>query len=97
MRIKWTEIKAYGGPQKLDSSIRCESRYSGARKSGGSDGEEFTFPAIAASKGDFIYVANEAVEFNNFFGFPPDYTSSSVFINGDDAIDLVKQNQYRSH
>ena len=33
----------------------------------GSDGEEFTFPAVAATAGSFIYVASESSEFNNFF------------------------------
>src|SRR6056297_963460 len=29
----------------------------------GSDDEEFTFPAVAATAGDFIYIASEATEF----------------------------------
>jgi hypothetical protein len=40
-----------------------------ANNGGGSDGEEFTFPAVAAAAGDFIYVASEATGFNSFFGF----------------------------
>jgi len=59
-----------------------------ANNGGGSDGEEFTFPAVAATAGDYIYIATESVEFNNFFGFTPDYTSSAANINGDDAIEL---------
>ncbi len=61
-----------------------------ANNGGGTDGEEFTFPAVTANSGDFIYVASEAVEFLNFFGFSPDYTSSAASINGDDAIELFK-------
>ena len=59
-----------------------------ANNGGGTDGEEFTFPADAISAGTFIYVASEAVEFANFFGFAPNYTDSAANINGDDAIEL---------
>ena len=61
-----------------------------ANNGGGSDGEEFTFPAVAASSGQFIYVASEAIQFTSFFGFAPDYTSSMANINGDDAIELFQ-------
>ena len=54
----------------------------------GSDGEEFTFPADPATAGEYIYIASEDVEFNNFFGFDPNYTSDAANINGDDAIEL---------
>ena len=60
----------------------------GANNGGGSDGEEFTFPAVAATTGSYIYVASESSGFNDFFGFNPDYTSSAASINGDDAIEL---------
>jgi len=59
-----------------------------ANNGGGSDGIEFTFPAISASSGNFLYVASENEGFFNFFGFTPDSTSSKVNINGDDAIEL---------
>jgi uncharacterized protein len=59
-----------------------------ANNGGGSDGEEFTFPAVAATAGDYIYVASEAPSFTTFFGFAPDYTSAAAGINGDDAIEL---------
>ena len=62
-----------------------------ANNGGGTDGEEFTFPADAATAGQFIYVATESVEFTNFFGFAPDYTNgTAVSINGDDAIELFE-------
>jgi len=61
-----------------------------ANNGGGSDGEEFTFPAVAASAGSFIYVASESTGFTTFFGFAPDYASSALAINGDDAIELFK-------
>lgn len=59
-----------------------------ANNGDGSDGEEFTFPADAATAGDYIYVASEDVEFVTFFGFAPNYTSDAANINGDDAIEL---------
>ncbi len=59
-----------------------------ANNGGGSDGEEFTFPAVPATAGDFLYVATESPQFTSWFGFAPDYTSSAVSINGDDAIEL---------
>lgn len=59
-----------------------------ANNGDGSDGEEFTFPADAATAGDFIYLASEDIEFANFFGFAPNYTSGAMSINGDDAIEL---------
>ena len=59
-----------------------------ANNGGGSDGEEFTFPAVAATAGQFIYVASESTGFNSFLGFLPDYTSFAASINGDDAIEL---------
>jgi len=59
-----------------------------ANNGGGSDGEEFTFPAGPASAGTYLYVASEAAGFSSFFGFAPAYTSGAAAINGDDAIEL---------
>ena len=59
-----------------------------ASNGGGTDGEEFTFPADPMTGGTFIYVATEAVEFQNWFGFAPNYTTNSMLINGDDAVEL---------
>jgi len=59
-----------------------------ANNGGGSDGQEFTFDAVSASAGDFIYVASETTGFSAFFGFAPNYTSGAAGINGDDAIEL---------
>jgi len=62
-----------------------------ANNGGGSDGEEFTFPTDAVSEGEYIYLATESIQFNNWFGFMPDYTDGSATnINGDDAIELFK-------
>lgn len=59
-----------------------------ANNGGGTDGVEFTFPNDAATAGSFIYIATEIDNFNIFFGFAPNYTSGSMGINGDDAIEL---------
>nr|MDP0502721.1 5'-nucleotidase C-terminal domain-containing protein [Verrucomicrobiota bacterium JB025] len=52
--------------------------------------EEFTFPAGSATAGDFLYLASESTGFSGFFGFAPDYTDSSMSINGDDSIEIFK-------
>ncbi len=63
--------------------------FGSASNGGGSDGEEFTFPAVAATAGDFIYCATESAGFQSFFGFAPDYVNTAApSINGDDAIEL---------
>lgn len=51
---------------------------------------EYTFPADAVSAGTYIYLATEAPQFTNFFGFAPTYTNGVVGINGDDAIELYE-------
>ncbi len=61
-----------------------------ANNGGGTDGEEFTFPAGPATAGTFIYVSSEATGFTSFFGFAPDYTTGAMGINGDDAVELFK-------
>ena len=61
-----------------------------ANNGGGSDGEEFTFPAVSANQGDYIYVASEGTGFAEFFGFAPDHIDSTANINGDDAIELFQ-------
>lgn len=61
-----------------------------ANNGGGTDGQEFTFPAVTVTAGTYIYVASEATQFANFFGFAPDHTSGSMGINGDDAVELFK-------
>ncbi len=68
-----------------------------ANNGGGSDGIEFTFPAVSASAGDCITYTdslNEA-KFETFFGFPatflvPSGGVSAAGHNGDDAIELFE-------
>ncbi len=63
--------------------------FGSANNGGGTDGQEFTFSG-SASAGDYIYIASDSVGFENFFGFPPDDTSSAASINGDDEIELFE-------
>jgi uncharacterized protein len=59
-----------------------------ANNGGGSDGQEFTFPAVSATTGDYLYIASESAFFSAFFGFSPNFVSGAANINGDDAIEL---------
>lgn len=62
-----------------------------ANNGGGSDGIEFTFPAVSAAKGSHLYVATEVAGFTSYFGFAPDFVSgSAASVNGDDAIELFR-------
>lgn len=58
-----------------------------ANNGSGSDGIELQFSG-SATAGNFLYVGTEDLEFNNFFGFVPDFISDAASINGDDAIEL---------
>lgn len=85
-----------GVPKAIELYVRADivdlSLYGvgGANNGGGSDGQEFTFPAVSASAGDHLYIASESAGFESFFGFAPDYTSFAASINGDDAIELFR-------
>ncbi|MCB0643574.1 MAG: hypothetical protein KDC44_18130, partial [Phaeodactylibacter sp.] len=63
-----------------------------ANNGGGSDGQEFTFPAMAVSAGAFIYVTADSLAFIDFYGFSPDFEDldGGVNVNGDDAIELYE-------
>ena len=58
-----------------------------ANNGGGTDGPEFILSG-SATAGDYIYIASEIPNFNAFFGFDPDLTTTAMGINGDDAIEL---------
>ncbi|MEY3366902.1 MAG: hypothetical protein RI973_57 [Bacteroidota bacterium] len=63
--------------------------FGSANNGGGSDGQEFTFPAISVAQGSHIWVATEAPTFTSFFGFAPNFVDDfAPSINGDDAIEL---------
>ena len=61
-----------------------------ASNGGGTDGEQFTFPAEAAVAGTYLYVTGDPVGFEAFFGFPSTHedTGYGMSVNGDDAIEL---------
>lgn len=65
-----------------------------ANNGGGVSGQEFTFPAVAATAGQYIYIVGTSQEpdFATFFGagFTADYASGAMFINGNDAIVLYE-------
>ncbi|MBK7095713.1 MAG: lamin tail domain-containing protein [Saprospiraceae bacterium] len=63
--------------------------FGSANNGGGTDGQEYTFPAVFAAAGTRIWVATEITAFTAFFGFPPTYVNGNApNINGDDAIEL---------
>ena len=50
---------------------------------------KFSFPAVAATAGTYIYISKEAEKFEEYFGFAPDYIEDpSLAINGDDVMEL---------
>ena len=51
-------------------------------------GKNLPFRLLLLAAGDYIYLASDSAQFNNWFGFDPDYVTSAVNINGDDAIEL---------
>ena len=85
-----------GTPKAIEfyaiSSISDLSQYGfgSANNGGGSDGQEFTFPAIAVTAGSYITVSSSSDPFISFFGVSNNYLSSAASINGDDAIELFQ-------
>ncbi|HIN09213.1 MAG TPA: nuclease, partial [Phycisphaerales bacterium] len=61
-----------------------------ANNGGGTDGEEFTFPAVGVTAGTYLYITNNEEQFLAYFGFESDYYTGSMSINGDDAIELFQ-------
>lgn len=66
-----------------------------ANNGGGSDDQEFTFPAISVTAGSFIYISNDSMGFTSYFGFTPELLfieGAATNINGDDAVELFESN-----
>ena len=61
-----------------------------ANNGGGTDGVEYTLPAVAVSKGTFILLGRDSTNFRNYYGIDYDYNGggSALGFNGDDAIEL---------
>ena len=89
-------VKQPGSPKAIElyvlSDISDLSLFGigSANNGGGTDGEEFTFDAVGATAGQFIYVTNNAEDFETFFGFTPDFVNSVANNNGDDAVELFE-------
>jgi len=63
--------------------------FGSANNGGGSDGEEFTFPAISLTAGSTYKVATDSTNYFAFFGeYPNNTATSAANVNGDDAIEL---------
>ena len=64
--------------------------FGSANNGGGTDGEEFTFPADSVLQGQIIYLSNDTDMFTTFFGFAPTYDDPGygTSINGDDACEI---------
>ena len=63
-----------------------------ANNGGGTDGEEYNFPADALSAGDYIFVSSDDAGAQSFFeSLTANYNAGSVMsINGDDALELFE-------
>lgn len=65
-----------------------------ANNGGGTDGIEYNFPAVSASAGDVIFVANDTAAFSAFFGINAQFQeNSAITFNGDDAFEVFEGNQ----
>lgn len=58
-----------------------------ANNGDGTDGEELFLSGAAAAQ-NFLYIGSELTEFQNFFGFAPNFIDDAVNVNGDDALEL---------
>ena len=60
-----------------------------ANNGGGSDDQEYTFPADAVTAGDYIHLVRQAANFATYFpGETAEYVSGLFSINGDDPVEL---------
>ena len=102
MAIIWDGSGTNGGKAvhlKVQKDIVDLSIYSlgVANNGGGTDGIEFTFPALSVSEGDDILIAREQATIASYFGscinnFEHIFETGSMNQNGDDAIELFKGN-----
>ena len=89
---------ALGQPKALELYVRehiADLSVYGIGKTtngGGSAGLQWRFPAAPAAAGSYIYVAQRAAPFQQFFGFAPTAVFGSLSINGNDAVELFHDN-----
>jgi hypothetical protein len=63
--------------------------FGSASNGGGTDGVEYTFPAVALAAGQHYYVSTDSAAFNVFFGFAANAIEPLASNNnGDDAVEL---------
>eukprot|EP00584_Thalassiosira_punctigera_P027171 CAMPEP_0172580348 /NCGR_PEP_ID=MMETSP1067-20121228/139712_1 /TAXON_ID=265564 ORGANISM="Thalassiosira punctigera, Strain Tpunct2005C2" /NCGR_SAMPLE_ID=MMETSP1067 /ASSEMBLY_ACC=CAM_ASM_000444 /LENGTH=539 /DNA_ID=CAMNT_0013373087 /DNA_START=40 /DNA_END=1659 /DNA_ORIENTATION=- len=77
-------VELYALEEVLDLSVYGVGSANNGR---GTDGEEFTLTG-SAPIGSFVTVSYEAVAFLDYFGETPSFTSGTLNVNGDDAIEL---------
>lgn len=88
-----------GLPKAIELFVACDIAspsdygFGSATNGGGSSGQEYKFPSsVGWRRGTYLRVAYESAtypeSFYRFFGYSPDYTSSSLSVNGNDAIEL---------
>ncbi len=66
-----------------------------ANNGGGTDGIEYTFPAVFMSAGTSFFLARDSAEFHDFYGIDADFLEDDVdptanTFNGDDAYELFE-------
>ena len=63
-----------------------------ANNGGGSDGVEYSFPAVSISAGTTFYLGRDSADFADFFGFNADFTDGGIVtnFNGNDAVELFE-------
>ncbi len=61
-----------------------------AYNGGGTTGQTFTFPKGEMNPGSYVYIANDSDAFNTYFSTNPTHVYSSLDIDGNDAIELYK-------
>jgi hypothetical protein len=59
-----------------------------ANNGGGSDGQEFTFEAVAATAGSYLFVTTDNDQFVSYMGFAPTVITNAMAINRDDGVEL---------
>jgi hypothetical protein len=66
-----------------------------ANNGGGSDGQEYTFPAVSVEAGTCFWVTNDAPGFVDFFGFEADFVDDGAAnnFNGDDAYEVFESGE----
>ena len=86
---------AGGLPKAVELHVACAISDLGdyglgkATNGGGSGAQSFTFDAGPAQAGSFLYVSyGSGGEFEEYFGWAPNATSSAANVNGDDAVEL---------